>query len=83
MCTAPLTSGIGRQSGRSRQTLAWWSGRTSRTAAILRPKCWRITGRIRAGILREEGVLVDVEELSRLPHDVEISERLRTRIATT
>jgi hypothetical protein len=36
-----------------------------------------------AGILREEGVLVDVEELSWLPHDVELSERLRTRIATT
>jgi len=36
-----------------------------------------------AGILRDEGVLVDVEELSWLPHDVELSERLRTRIATT
>ncbi|MBA2640998.1 MAG: hypothetical protein H0U77_13625 [Nocardioidaceae bacterium] len=36
-----------------------------------------------AGILREQGVLVDAEELSRLPHDVELSERLRTRITPT
>jgi hypothetical protein len=36
-----------------------------------------------AGILRRQGVLVDVEELSRLPHDVELSKRLRTRITAT
>ncbi|HET7328755.1 MAG TPA: hypothetical protein VFJ14_15890 [Nocardioidaceae bacterium] len=34
------------------------------------------------GILRRQGVLVDTRELSRLPHDVELSERLRTRIAS-
>ena len=32
-----------------------------------------------SGILRQQGVLVDAEELNRLPHDVELSERLRTR----
>ncbi len=36
-----------------------------------------------AETLRQQGVLVDAEELSRLPHDVEFSERLRTRITTT
>ncbi len=36
-----------------------------------------------AEILREQGVLVDTEELSRLPHEVELSERLRTRMTTT
>jgi len=35
------------------------------------------------GILRQQGVLVDAEELSRLPHDAELSERLRTRITST
>lgn len=35
------------------------------------------------GILRQQGVLIDAEELSRLPHDVELSERLRTRITNT
>lgn len=35
------------------------------------------------GILREQGVLVDSEELSRLPHHVELSERLQARIAST
>lgn len=33
-----------------------------------------------AGTLRQEGVLIDAEELSRLPHDVELTERLRTRL---
>lgn len=36
-----------------------------------------------AGILREQGVLVGVEELRRLPHDVELSERLRSRTTGT
>ncbi len=35
-----------------------------------------------AGILRHQGVLVDAQELRRLPHDVEVSERVRTRIAS-
>ncbi|MGH3491275.1 MAG: hypothetical protein ACRDP8_25565 [Actinopolymorphaceae bacterium] len=35
-----------------------------------------------AGILRQQGVLVDVEELSGLPHDVELGERLRTRFTS-
>jgi len=35
-----------------------------------------------AGILRQQSVLVDVEGLSRLPHDVELSERLRTSITS-
>lgn len=35
------------------------------------------------GILREQGVLVDAEGLSRLPRDVELSERLQTRITST
>ncbi len=35
------------------------------------------------GILQQQGVLVDAEELSRLPHDAELSERLRTRITST
>jgi hypothetical protein len=34
-----------------------------------------------ADILRGQGVRVEADELSRLPHDVEISERLLTRIA--
>lgn len=33
-----------------------------------------------AGILRQRGVLIDAEQLSRLPHEVEISERLHRRI---
>lgn len=33
-----------------------------------------------AGILRRQGVHIDAEELSRLPHDVELSERLQARI---
>jgi hypothetical protein len=36
-----------------------------------------------AGILRRQGVRVEADELGRLPHDVEISERLRTRITDT
>ena len=32
------------------------------------------------GILRRQGVRVEADELRRLPHEVEISERLRTRI---
>jgi hypothetical protein len=32
-------------------------------------------------ILRRHGVVVDAEELKRLPHDVLISERLRVRLA--
>jgi hypothetical protein len=36
-----------------------------------------------AGILRQQGVFIDAEELSRLPHEVELSERLRTRITST
>ncbi|MEQ4210234.1 hypothetical protein [Actinopolymorpha sp. B9G3] len=36
-----------------------------------------------AGILRHQGVLVDAQTLRRLPHDVELSARLRTRIART
>lgn len=36
-----------------------------------------------SGILRQHGVCVDAEELSRLPIDVELSERLRTRVAGT
>jgi hypothetical protein len=34
-----------------------------------------------ADILRQQGVQIDAEELSRLPHDVELTERLRDRIA--
>lgn len=34
------------------------------------------------GILRQQGVLAEAEELRRLPHDVELSERLRTRITS-
>jgi hypothetical protein len=30
--------------------------------------------------LRQEGVLIDADQLSRLPHDIELSERLRTRL---
>lgn len=33
-----------------------------------------------AGFLRRQGVLADPQELSRLPHKVELSERLRTRL---
>lgn len=33
-----------------------------------------------AGLLRQKGVLVTAEELSRLRHEVELSERLRTRL---
>src|SRR5690606_12591040 len=36
-----------------------------------------------ADILSGQGVLVDATDLSRLPHDVELSERLRTRITST
>ena len=32
-----------------------------------------------AGVLRQHGVLVRGEDLARLPHDVELSERLRSR----
>lgn len=35
-----------------------------------------------ANILRDQGVQIDPDELSRLPHDVELSERLRTRITS-
>ena len=35
-----------------------------------------------AGTLREQGVLLNAEELSRLPHYVELSERLRSRITS-
>lgn len=34
-----------------------------------------------AGVLRQEGVVVDAEEVKQLPHDVVISERLLARIA--
>lgn len=33
-----------------------------------------------ADVLREQGVVVDTQELKRLPHDVVLSERLRARI---
>jgi hypothetical protein len=33
------------------------------------------------GILRRHGVVVDVTELRRLPHDVELSTRLHTRLS--
>ena len=33
-----------------------------------------------AGVLREQGVAVDAQELKRLPHDVVLSERLLARI---
>lgn len=36
-----------------------------------------------AAILRRQGVLVDAGELSRLPHHVELSERLRTRVTSS
>lgn len=36
-----------------------------------------------AAILRHQGVLVDAEELSRLPHHVQLSERLRARLTST
>lgn len=36
-----------------------------------------------AETLRQRGVLVDAEELSRLSHDVELSEQLRTHLSTT
>ena len=35
------------------------------------------------GTLRRQGVLVEADVLRRLPHDVEISERLRARITST
>jgi len=35
-----------------------------------------------ANILRDQGMQIDPEELSRLPHDVELSMRLRARIAS-
>lgn len=35
------------------------------------------------GVLREQGVLVEAGELRRLPHDVELSARLQTRITST
>jgi len=35
-----------------------------------------------AGILRQHGVPIDAEELRRSPHDVELSQRLLTRITT-
>lgn len=35
-----------------------------------------------AAILRRRGVLVDAEELGRLPHHVELSDRLRTRLTS-
>ena len=34
-----------------------------------------------AGTLRQQGVIISAEELSRLPHDVELAERLRSRLA--
>jgi hypothetical protein len=34
-----------------------------------------------ADVLREQGVVVDAQELKRLPHDVVLSERLRARIS--
>lgn len=36
-----------------------------------------------ANVLRHQGMQIDPEELSRLPHHVELSERLRARIAAT
>ena len=33
-----------------------------------------------AGTFRQQGVLIDAGALSRLPHDVELTERLRTRL---
>lgn len=36
-----------------------------------------------AGILRRQGVLIDAEQVSRLPHDVELSQRLRARILSS
>ncbi len=33
-----------------------------------------------SNILRQQGVLIGAEELSRLPHDVELTERVRTRL---
>lgn len=36
-----------------------------------------------ADTLRHHGVIVDPEELSRLPHNVEITERMRDRLANT
>ncbi|MGH3500608.1 MAG: hypothetical protein ACRDQA_06885 [Nocardioidaceae bacterium] len=32
------------------------------------------------GVLRQQGVLTDAEELSRLPHGVELTERLHSRL---
>lgn len=34
-----------------------------------------------AATLRQQGVLISAEELSRLPHDVEVTDRLRTRLS--
>ena len=36
-----------------------------------------------AGALGQQGVLIGADELSRLPHDVELTERLRTRLHDT
>lgn len=36
-----------------------------------------------AGTLRNQDVLIDAEQLSRLPHDVELSERVRAHLAST
>lgn len=33
-----------------------------------------------AGVLRQQGIAVDARELQRLPHDVELSERLLARV---
>lgn len=51
----------------------------SRSQADMETEHWAYL----AGILRQQGVLVDTEELSGLQHDVELSERLRTRITST
>jgi hypothetical protein len=34
-----------------------------------------------AATLRRQGVVIAAEELSRLPHDVELTERLRARLS--
>lgn len=50
-----------------------------RTAADMAADHWAQL----AGVLRSAGVMVDAGRLARLPHEVVLSDRLRTRLGTT
>ncbi len=83
VCTAVPTSGSRRPSRTSRTTLRRWSDPDeafgNHSQADMAAAHWPAL----ADTFQEHGVLVDPEELNRLPHDVKLTKRVRDRLFNT